>query len=471
MLLVVTRDTSYPLELPPGPTRLPTGAELVFDGNRVELQAAKHGVTINDVEVSAPAILHSGDVVAQGGLEYLLLPRSTYASERRTRLLDHNPWQGRVEEEVTTEASSFGVLLGRSGAFAPDFLSAALRDAHPTLQVRMVWGTFGSGTLEVLVLGDAAALEAVRQFVSDRAARSEETVRWGTSWFPSHGATAEELWSVAVDRLLGLEAIEPSTLVWMDPCMTRLRGFADRWTRERGLALTGAEGVGRESFARVIRTLGEPSAPFLVHRGARFDPARWNEDVARASGGALHVRRPEMLPHDVLRSFWGASAFRPSAGGVSSPPGSRAARILIPDLAARPADIGALAEQVVHAVDAQLGRRRSSLRAEARAMLQDLPAPENFRSLRNVVIRGALNSSESEVRPEHFELGVTASAHRGVRAKVLETERLEIETALRRSGWNVTKAAEQMKLPRRTLVYRMARLGLRRPRHSRQTRE
>ena len=51
--------------------------------------------------------------------------------------------------------------------------------------------------------------------------------------------------------------------------------------------------------------------------------------------------------------------------------------------------------------------------------------------------------------------------------KVRETERQEIETALRRSGWNVTRAAEQMKLPRRTLVYRMARLGLRRPRGAR----
>ncbi|MHB8879312.1 MAG: helix-turn-helix domain-containing protein, partial [Myxococcaceae bacterium] len=31
------------------------------------------------------------------------------------------------------------------------------------------------------------------------------------------------------------------------------------------------------------------------------------------------------------------------------------------------------------------------------------------------------------------------------------------------TGWNVTAAAKNLGLPRRTVVYRMARLGLRRP--------
>ena len=464
VLLVVTRDALHPLDLPIGSTRLPSGAEIVFDGVRLELKASRSGVTVNDVEVSGPAFLHSGDLVAQGDVEYLVLPESAFSSERRSRLLEHIPWQVRVEEEVLAGRASFGLLLGRSGAFTPEFLLGVMNEAHRTTQVRTVVGTFGSGTVELLVLGEPAGLEAIRQLFSERAARDDETVRWGSSWFPTHGATAEELWSVAVDRLLGLETVEASTLVWMDPCMTRLRALAERWSGRHALALIGAEGVGRESLARAIRAVKEPTAPFIVHRASRFDPARWNEDLSRASGGSLHVRRPEMLPHEVLRTFLGAHAFHPSVGLSSQPPGLPPDRILIPDLAARPADIGAIAEQVLHSVDAQLGRRRSSLRAESRALLLELPAPENFRSLRNLVIRAALSSSGAEVRPEHFELGMAASSQRGVRAKVRETERQEIETALRRSGWNVTRAAEQMKLPRRTLVYRMARLGLRRPR-------
>jgi transcriptional regulator with GAF, ATPase, and Fis domain len=35
--------------------------------------------------------------------------------------------------------------------------------------------------------------------------------------------------------------------------------------------------------------------------------------------------------------------------------------------------------------------------------------------------------------------------------------------ALARTRWNVTAAAQRLGLPRRTVVYRMARLGLRRP--------
>ena len=141
-------------------------------------------------------------------------------------------------------------------------------------------------------------------------------------------------------------------------------------------------------------------------------------------------------------------------------------RLVIPELANRPADVAPIAELVLHAVDAQLGRRRSGLRAETRSLLQGLTAPENVRTLRNVVIRGALNATGTEVRPEHLDLPSEAPALSGVRAKVRETERREIEAALHRSGWNVTEAARRMDLPRRTLVYRMSRLGLRRPKGS-----
>jgi sigma-54-dependent transcriptional regulator len=98
-------------------------------------------------------------------------------------------------------------------------------------------------------------------------------------------------------------------------------------------------------------------------------------------------------------------------------------------------------------------------------LVQELTTPENVRSLRNVVIRGALNATGTEVRPEHLDLPFASPALAGVRALVRETERREIESALQGSGWNVTEAARRLELPRRTLVYRMARLGLSRARH------
>jgi hypothetical protein len=423
---------------------------------------------VNDVEVHSSSALHSGDVLAEGELQYLVLPAPAAAVGKTIRPLEHWMWLRRVEEEVAASSGSFTVLLGRSGAFSPDFLASASADFSVLPGVRQIVGSFGRNVMEALLIGDPAGVDAFRQFVSDRAASRDETVRWGMARFPSHGATAQELWSVAVDRLLGLEPPKSTDLVWADPCMARLRALADRWSRRPALALVGAEGVGRESLARLIRSSGAPGAPFIVHRGARFDRVRWGEDVARAAGGSLHVRRPEILPADERRAFWYARSFRPSAGIEATDESSALPedQILVPGLAYRPADVLPIAELVLHSVDAQLGRRRSSLRVETRALLQGLASPENVRTLRNVVIRGSLNAIGMEVRPEHLDLPAATPAFSGVRAKVRETERREIEAALQGSGWNVTEAARRMELPRRTLVYRMARLGLRRPRGS-----
>ena len=463
MLLVVTPESAYPLQLGTGTTRLPSGAEVLVEGDRLQLQAGRAGVTVNDVEVHGSTALHPGDVLGDAELNYLVLPGPASIG-KEAPLLDHWVWQRRLEEEVAAGESPFSILLGRSGAFGPEFLASALTEFSPLPGVRHIAGSFGRNGLEVLVLGDNASVERLRQFVSDRAARQEETVRWGSSSFPRHGATGEELWSIAVERLLGMDTLEPPELVWSDPCMTRLRAFSDHWTR-RALGLIGGEGVGRESFARLVRLSGTRAAPFVVHRAVRFDKARWEEDVARAAGGSLHLRRPEILPEQERRAFWLARSFRPSASvapadDISLLPENR---IVIPELVSRPADVAPISELAVHSVDAQLGRRRSSLRAETRSLLQRLPLRENVRTLRNVVIRGALNATGAELRPEHLEFPWAAPAFSGVRAKVRETERREIEAALHRSGWNVTEAARRMELPRRTLVYRMARLGLRRP--------
>ena len=432
---------------------------------RLQLRVGRGGATVNDVEVHGSTALHAGDVISDGDVQYLVLPAPNEPSTEATPLLDHWSWQRRVEEEIAAPGTGFSVLLGRSGAFSPAFLRSALATFSPSVRVRKVPGAGATNVLQVLLVGDAASVDSLRQHVADAAAREEETVRWGAASFPRHGSTAEELWSVAVDRLLALESPETSELVWSDPCMTRLRAFADRWSRSHRLMLVGPEGAGRETLARVIRGLATPAAPFVVHRGARFDPTRWKEDVARAEGGALHVRRPEILPEGERKAFWTARNFRPSVGSTGSDatfstPGSC---IVIPDLASRPADVAPIAELAFHLVDAQLGRRRSGLRAETRSVLQSFQPRENVRSLRNLAIRGALNATSPEVRPEHLELPWPGPASSSIRTKVNQMERREIESVLHTSAWNVTEAARRMNIPRRTLVYRMARLGLKRP--------
>jgi hypothetical protein len=433
----------------------------------LQLDVARPGATLNDVEVHGSTVLHAGDLIAEGDLQYLVLPRPALVAYPHD-VLDHWSWRRRLTEEVGAGRNSFTVLIGRSGAFGNEFLGSALTDFASPAGARHIVGTVGRNVLEVLVIGDPSGADAFRQFLSDRAAAEEETVRWGMAGFPRHGATAEELWAVAIERLLGLTPPEAGELVWSDPCMSRLRALADRWSRRHALSFIGAEGAGRESLARLVRASSAPATPFVVHLGARFDGVRWNEDVARAVGGSLHVRRPDILPEAERRAFWNARNFRPSIGmSADQTIGLPDDRIVVPDLSSRPGDVGPIAELVLHAVDAQLGRRRSSLRAETRSLLQTLPSPENVRTLRNLVIRGALNATSGEVRVEHLDLPSAMQALSGVRAKVRETERREIESALHSSNWNVTEAARRMELPRRTLVYRMGRLGLRRPSGSR----
>ena len=451
-----------------GATVLATGGTVHWEDGLAEFKAGAVSATVNEVEVHGLTALRLGDVISQGEYLYLLLP-GPRTQDTSPRLLDHFIWTTRLDEEATAGERHFAVLLGRSGAFASGHLAQVLHASREGLGTRTLVAPFGRDLAEFLVVGaDSSYLEALREALSVAATVHGETIRWGAAWFPSDGATGEELWAAAVDRLLGLEVPGPSDLVWGDPCMTRLLALSDRWSgRSASLSVVGEEGVGRESIARYIRLRGAPNAPFIVHRASRFDRQRWAEDVARAAGGALHLRRPEILMPEERGAFWGATAFRASAGErYSSRAGFAADELVVPALADRPSDVGTIAESVLHAVDSRLARRRSILRVETRTLLLRQPGTENVRSLRNLVIRGALAASGAEVRPEHLEMPhrIPAEGSQGVRARVREVERRTIESALEEAGWNVAEAARQMDLPRRTLVYRMARLGLRRPR-------
>ena len=465
LILVVAPTGSEPIELRTGSSRLPSGSEVVVDGERLHLRSNGSGATLNDVEVHGPASLNPGDLFREGEFEYLVLPGATPRQQRPSAVLEHTAWRNRVDEEVAVEANAFTVMLGRSGAFDAAFLSERAYELGPLSADRTILGTFGKHSVEVLAVGNPAHADAVRQLISDRAAKQDETVRWGMASFPAHGATTDELWATAAEQMLGLNIAESKEPIWRDPYMTRLGALAERWAGRKALLLLGSEGVGRETVARVIRRVRQAKAPFISHSNPRFDRAQWTEDVARAAGGALHVRRPFMLPQQELRAFWSASSFQPSAGidqGVELS-GLPPDRIVIPDLCDRPMDVLPIAEKTLHLVDAQLSRRRSMLRPEARALLQQAQTPENVRTLRNVVIRAALGKTGTEVTLEQFDVPDATPIELSIRAKVRQTERREIEAALVGSGWNVTEAARRMELPRRTLVYKIRRYGLRRP--------
>src|SRR5262249_33205307 len=174
----------------------------------------------------------------------------------------------------------------------------------------------------------------------------------------------------------------------------------------------------------------------------------------------------DLRPAQERAVFLGARRFLPSASfapGADRPP--QGSEVFLPSLHDRPADAVPIAEYVLNRVDTRLGRRRSTIRADARQGLSTLLGKENARSLRNGVVRAALGLTGSEMRAEHLEesrIAVAASSENR-RQQLRDTERRTLEEALRQTGWNVSAASRLMDLPRRTIVYRMRRLGIRRP--------
>ena len=146
------------------------------------------------------------------------------------------------------------------------------------------------------------------------------------------------------------------------------------------------------------------------------------------------------------------------------PPREVAGQLFVPSLASRPADIAVIAEYVLSRTDARLGRRRTTLRPDTRRALVARPFSENVRELRNLLLRGALAQTGAELRPEHLAApGNEGYTLDSIRDHLRDTERRALEQALEASAWNVSQAARLMKLPRRTVVHRMQKLGIRRP--------
>jgi DNA-binding NtrC family response regulator len=123
-----------------------------------------------------------------------------------------------------------------------------------------------------------------------------------------------------------------------------------------------------------------------------------------------------------------------------------------------------LAEAFLARARLVLGRPRLHLGPEAQALLRAWWWPGNVRELKNVVFRAARAAVRDEVGRDSLPATITAAAPaQSLKGAMRAAEREVLLEALARTRWNVTAAASRLGMPRRTVVYRMARLGLRRP--------
>lgn len=135
--------------------------------------------------------------------------------------------------------------------------------------------------------------------------------------------------------------------------------------------------------------------------------------------------------------------------------------IIIPPLRSRKEDIPPLAYHFLNKYCAEIGRDVPHISSEAMRRLVTYDWPGNVRELENVIHRAVIVCEEKMLRPEHIitpseeehDIPLTLEdlkkRKRDIRLRsVEEIEKNFLLAALRRSNWNVTKAAQEIGMQR-----------------------
>jgi transcriptional regulator with PAS, ATPase and Fis domain len=145
----------------------------------------------------------------------------------------------------------------------------------------------------------------------------------------------------------------------------------------------------------------------------------------------------------------------------------------VPPLRDRPSEIEPLAEFFLQGAQARFGMPIGPLTGHARAALKAYSFPGNIRELKNIVERAALLSGGSPIEACHLALPSARTSSPPVREAAFAApvghegtveERERIASVLNACGGNQSRAASALGVSRRTLVRKIAQLGLPRPR-------
>jgi DNA-binding NtrC family response regulator len=143
--------------------------------------------------------------------------------------------------------------------------------------------------------------------------------------------------------------------------------------------------------------------------------------------------------------------------------------LTLPPLRERPGDVVELVYKFFQSAKHKHGRPDLVLPSHLMPYLLKYSWPGNVRELENIIERMVLLSSSNEVavadlpvnlRQRREAAEATKPPAEGDRVGLKAVERDLIAQALRQCNWNRAKAARQLQITRKTLVYRMARYGI-----------
>lgn len=142
----------------------------------------------------------------------------------------------------------------------------------------------------------------------------------------------------------------------------------------------------------------------------------------------------------------------------------------LPPLRDRKEDIPLLVESFLTKYAAEFGRPRPSLSPRALRMLLDYSWPGNIRELENavkkIVALGAENLALPDLVAEPAEMRTEVTEARSyslkaaARAASREAEREMILEALARTRWNRKRAAQELQISYKSLLYKLKQIGL-----------
>jgi DNA-binding NtrC family response regulator len=144
-------------------------------------------------------------------------------------------------------------------------------------------------------------------------------------------------------------------------------------------------------------------------------------------------------------------------------------RIEVPPLRARQVEIPLLASLFAREIAGRLGAPAPLLRPEVLAALRAYPWPGNVRELKHSIEAAFVLAAPGDIRPEHRPDPVRkggapprppADETGDLPAAVGETERRAILAALTACGGNQTRAATQLGISRRALIYKMSKYDI-----------
>jgi transcriptional regulator of acetoin/glycerol metabolism len=454
-----------------------TGARFVArDDGILELSASSDTpVLLNDVQLARAVALRAGDFV-QVGAASVLVQRETpldAATHSEITSWPRETFEARLAEEVRRAIRAnrrMGLLFIR-GAPAPR--------AGDDVANASAFGERFSALLDLE--GDGIRFESALS-QSGRAAVPEDAL------------TTDELVECALARL-SKEPVPPRApeeRVVLDPVMVRLRGVMEQLAMSESHALIeGEPGTGKRLWAwHMHLRSGHRSETWREIDGRRLTAAELSAAFDSSAGerlsGTLLLRHVDQLApaaQQALLEHWpprlrvlatAAPRTDLAYGGLAPAMEERLGRITLtlPALRDRPSEILPLALQALQQARARLGRAGLALNAEARAALQAWPWPGNVRELRNQIALAAHVAESDEIRLENlspriaqrFHAARAAVSKKDLREALKLAEKNALLGVLARTSWNVTAAAKELGLPRRTVVYRIARLGLKRPR-------